>query len=395
MIHKGLQTFGGGLRESLVQMTHEQFLGQVRALARAQFPAEPDIDDFVQEAATEALASGVPPERLLDAASAHLRELRTRRHWESRRIPQVPLEEKHEASAPLTTMRRRQSRKRRPAGVLGASTMRGVAMVTLDVSEKPTVEVQLAAHILATVDLLRVAYGEPYNSEVREHILALHAKLYGVTSPLHHWAAVLLDEVEAAKLQLLKSRDPHRNKPGAATPSATFTPKRPQPGQDKHMPMQLEADAHETLPGRGVINYFGMVNGERAHVGTIVGTFGPGFPYPEDPIERSHVILMNTRLRLSSMEGPLQLPAFVDDPLLVRWLFVRAGFAGGGGPDAVKRSTLLNWLQNPEELASQVAAYARRRTPNEEQASDDEAAQEPSLEQELTELAARIRARRD
>lgn len=82
------------------------------------------------------------------------------------------------------------------------------------------------------------------------------------------------------------------------------------------------------------------------------------------------------------MEGPLQLPAFVDDPLLVRWLFVRAGFAGGGGPDAVKRSTLLKWLQDPEELASQVAIYANRRTPNEEEPSDDETAQEPSLERE-------------
>jgi hypothetical protein len=329
-------------------MTHEQLLGQLRASARAQFPAERDIDDFVQEAVAEAIASGALPDALLDAACAHLRRLRTRHHWEKRRIPRLPLEASHEAADPLTPVRRKQSRKRRPAGVLGANTMRGVEMVTVVTREKPTVQVQLAAHILATVDLQRIAYGEPYSSEVKRLILALHAAFYGVTSPLQHWAAVLLEEVEAAKLQHLKSRDPDRDKPGAATPSATFARKRPQPGQDKHIAMQLEADAHETVPGRGVINYFHRVNGERTYIGAMVGTFEPTFSYPDDPIERSQAILMNTRLRLSSMEGPLRLPEFADDEVLVRWLFVRAGFSGGGGADAVKRSTLLGWLQNPE-----------------------------------------------
>jgi hypothetical protein len=84
------------------------------------------------------------------------------------------------------------------------------------------------------------------------------------------------------------------------------------------------------------------------------------------------------------MDGPLQLPAFADDPLLVRWLFVRAGFAGGGGPDAVKRATLLRWLEDPQELASQVLAYARRRT---QAGTDDEA---DTVEGELTALSARI-----
>jgi hypothetical protein len=269
----------------------------------------------------------------------------------------VILEPKHEPSAPLTPVRRTQSRNRRPAGVLGAQTRRGVAMVTLGVSEEPSVEVQLAAHILSTIDLVRIAYGEPYSPKAKQLMLALHAELYGVKSPRHHWAAVLLEEIEDAKLQLLTSQDAHANEASAATPSVTFTRKRPQPGEDKHITMQLEAVAHETVPGRAVINYV------RTHANSLLCALGPQYVYPTDPtdpIERSEAILMRSRLRLASMDGPLQLPEFADDALLVRWLFLRTGFAGGGGPDAVKRTTMLSWLQDPHLLAAQIGDYARR-----------------------------------
>jgi hypothetical protein len=367
-------------------MTHEQLVAQLRTSARAHFPAGCDIDDVVQEALTAAIASGTPPEQLLDAADAHLCQLRARRRSERRRMPEVPLEQwKHEDKAPPVPVRRRQSRKRRPLGVLGAKTMRGTAMLTVADCKEPTLEIQLAAHILATVDLQRIAHGEPYNGKVEQLILALHAELYGVTSPRHHWAPVLLDEIEEAKLQLLELQNATAHEPGSATSSATFTRRRPQPGQDKSITVPLEPEAHLTLPGRGVINYFRTVQGKRFYDSTVVCTSRP--PYPSDPVQRSHAILMRAMLRLSSMEGPLQLPAFADDPLLVRWLFVRTGFAGGGGPDAVKRATLLSWLEEPQELASQVLAYARRRA---EAGTDDEA---DRVEQELTELATRIIAR--
>jgi len=269
-------------------------------------------------------------------------------------------------------------------GVLGAKTLRGTAMLTVVDCKEPTLEVQLAAHILATADLQRIAYGEPYNGKVEQLILALHAELYGVTSPRHHWAPVLLDEIEEAKLQLLEL-DTTDDEPGSETSSATFTRRRPQPGQAKNLTVPLESVAHHTLPGRGVITFFRTVQGKRVYDSTVLCTSRP--PYPTDSVQRSHAILMRARLRLSSMEGPLQLPAFADDPLLVRWLFVRTGFAGGGGPDAVKRATLLSWLEEPQQLASQVLAYARRRA----QAGTDEEADR--VEQELTELATRIIAR--
>ena len=340
-------------------MTHEQLVAQLRTSARAHFPAGYDIDDAVQEALTAAIASGAPPEQLLDAADAHLRQLRqlrTRQRSERRRIPEVPLEQwKHEDKAPPLPVRRGQSRKRRPLGVLGAKTMRGTAMITVGDGKEPTLEAQLAAYILATVDLQRIACGEPYNGKVEQLILALHAELYGVTSPCHHWAPVLLDEIEEAKLQLLEL-DTTDDEPASTTSSATFTRRRPQPGQDKRITVPLESEAQQTLPGRGVINFFRTVQGKRFYDSTVVCTL-PRPPYPTDPVQRSHAILMSTRLRLSSMYGPLQLPTFADDPLLVRWLFVRTGFAGGGGPDAVKRATLLSWLEEPQELASQVYPF--------------------------------------
>jgi hypothetical protein len=263
--------------------------------------------------------------------------------------------------------------------------MRGVAMVTVGVGETPTVEVQLAAYLLATIDLPRIACGEPYSPKVEQLIMALHSELYGVPSPYHHWATVLLDEVEAARLQHLRLQDPDRDKPGPTTPEATFKRKRPRPGQDKQVTMSLEAEARETVPGRAVIKYFGMIDGKRTHVGTMIGSLVPGPYYPTDPIERSHAILMNTRIRLSSMDAPLQLPTFADDPLLVSWLFIRAGFAGGGGPDAVKRTTMLSWLQDPHLLATQIDDYARRRA----QAGTD--AEADKVEEDLTELADRVR----
>jgi hypothetical protein len=94
--------------------------------------------------------------------------------------------------------------------------------------------------------------------------------------PRHHWATVVLDEVEAARLQHLKLQDPERDKSGPTTPEATFTRKHPQPGQDKHVTMSLEAEGRETVPGRAVINYFGMIDGKRTHVGTIIGSLDVG-----------------------------------------------------------------------------------------------------------------------
>lgn len=108
----------GGLRESLVHMTDEQLVARLRTSARAQFPDECDIDDIIQEALMAALASGAPPEGMLDAADTHLRELRTRYHWERRRLAPVPVQPQLEEAARLAPVRRRQSRNRRPAGVL-------------------------------------------------------------------------------------------------------------------------------------------------------------------------------------------------------------------------------------------------------------------------------------
>jgi hypothetical protein len=372
-------------------MNHAEVLTRLRASVRAQFRADTgEIDDLVQEALVAALASGASLETLFDEANEQLPALRTRTYWEQRRLRHGALDEAHSgATAPTPTRRNQVRRSRLPKGVLGAVTPRGVNMLKVRVSTEPSTEVRLAAHHLAEVDLARIGYGEPCSAKAVQLISALHAEFYGVRSFRYHWAAVLIELIEEAKMQDLerKEDDLRQHQPAATEPAMTWTRKNPKPSEAATLRVPLDYEQHETTPDRSITRCFGIIDGKRVHVGTATHSWLPEFPYATDPNERASAILNRLRLRLSSTEVQQPLPAFADDPILVNWLFVRAGFGAGGGPDAVKHATLLGWLQDPAELVRQVLSYAQRRA---QFGTDAEA---ELLEAELTGLAERIRAR--
>jgi hypothetical protein len=379
----------GGFPGKFGAMNHEDVLAKLHARARGLFPASCEIEDFVNDAFAAALESGTAPEKLFDAADAHLRKLRTQEHWQRHRMRQVPLEDAPQDSAPPTPRRRPQSRGlRRPKGVTASNTADfGPTLLKWSVQDIPSPEVQLAANCLATVDLMRVGFGEPCTVRAARLISALYAELYGVASPRNHWAAVLLEEIDEAKLQELRAREVGLHSPPPPGATATLTRKKPRPGEPKSITVPMDVELVPSVPGRAVQHYYAVIDGKRARIGAVAGSFDSEFRYPADPVECSHVILQRVRIRLSSLDVPQRLPAFADDPLLVRWLLLRTGFEGGGGQDAVKRSTLLTWLQKPDELVRQLVAYACRRA---EFATDAGAER---METELTALAERVRTR--
>jgi hypothetical protein len=109
--------------------------------------------------------------------------------------------------------------------------------------------------------------------------------------------------------------------------------------------------------------------------------------YSADPEERAHQILTIARVRLTLLPWPQNLPSYADEPLLVAWLYRRAGFEGRGGQENVQNRTLCGWLADPAELARQIERYASRRA---ERCTDEEA---EVLEEELLELASFVRER--
>jgi hypothetical protein len=166
----------------------------------------------------------------------------------------------------------------------------------------------------------------------------------------------------------------------------TLLRKRRSAGKGEKIVADAEVVTMETVPGRAVRHVFVTVDGKRSLIGSTLLTQEPELSYPEEAVTRSRMILEVVRRRLATLAMPQVIPAYADSPLLVRWLFARLGFGGGGGQERVKRETLLAWLTDPVELVAEVQRYSRRRS------RSGTAAQGNSIRDELAKLAREIKA---
>lgn len=218
-------------------------------------------------------------------------------------------------------------------------------------------------------------------------ILRLYRARYGA-DPEHHWASVLLQEVEKAKRQALA--DPNVGHDGGAAPERTIIEYQSgQSGSSGAKRRKIKADviAEYTPKGRRLLQLYRIYKGERRLLATVVQSDEAALEYPGDAEERARAILSIVRLQLATLPIPQAVPEYADDNVLVAWLLERMGFDGGGGQRHTSTATLLRWLTNPIRLAAEIESFARRRS---ERATDDVAAQ---IEGALMDLALRIRAR--
>lgn len=267
------------------------------------------------------------------------------------------------------------------------SDSNGAAVVRTTEGAWPRAHLQLAATCLASGLLEEVADGVPCSPALADAILRLYRARYGA-DPEHHWASVLLQEVEKAKRQALAN--PNVGHDGGAAPKRTVieyqSGKSGSPGA-KLRKIKADTIAEYTPKGRRLLHLYRIYKGERRYLATIVQSDEVAPEYPGEGEERARAILNIVRQQLATLLIPQALPEYADDNLLVAWLFERMGFDGGGGQSHTSTATLLRWLTNPVKLAAEIQAFAKRRA---ERADDEMATQ---IEEGLMALAGRIRER--
>lgn len=364
---------------------------QILAKLAAIIAERRDVDaaDVAQDALTRALEADrtLRGDALFAKASEQLALLQRQARWDRKKGHAVPTSGKARGKI-FEPIRRQQSAKRRlPKGVVSANSFdSGFNLLSVDEGDSAGESLRFAAAHLVAVDLPRLIHGEPYPAAFGELVISAYRQVYNV-APQFHWAHVLIEEVERAKLQSLRSQHPDSRSPTSSKSEVTLTRKRPSTTEPRNIITDVEAVMVETVPGRAVRHLFAMIDGKRTLVGTELLTQDPDVAYPQDPRARSMMLLDVVRRRLASLAVPQNLPAYADNPVLVGWLFARSGFAGGGGQEKVKRETLLVWLTDPVELVSQVQRYRRRRSQR------GTAAEARMLKAELATLAGEIRRR--
>jgi hypothetical protein len=368
-------------------------MGNGRILARLVALVPPRLgasaEDVAQDALTRALEgdSALQGDALFTAASQHLERILKESQWQLRK-GRVLLKAAKDAGKILEPVRRHQSPKRRlPKGVASARAFdSGFNLLPVDAGgDQANDRLRFAAAQLLAVDLPRLVHGEPYSPACGELLIGAYREIYGV-EPQFHWAHLLIEEIERSKLQSLRCKHPDATAAAPSTTEVTLQRKRGSRTEAVSEVFAAEAVVVPSVPGRAVRHVLATIDGKKRLVGTELLTQEPEFLYPEDAVARSTMVLNIVRLRLAQLPLPQSLPGYGDNPLLVRWLFARLGFEGGGGQEMVKRETLLAWLTDPVELVAQVQRYGLRRS------RSGTAAQGKMIKAELEKLVGEIKA---
>jgi hypothetical protein len=290
----------------------------------------------------------------------------------------------------LTPMRRKQVKKpQAPRGVATSHAFdTGFHIIPTCDGVIPDDRVRFACAQVAA-ELRIGAFGEPMPARAAELVLELHQELYGVAAE-HHWAHVLIDEIGVAKLQRLRNAKLNDHRQVPLESSATLTPTGRAAAHAKPVSVSIKAMTIQSAPGRAMRAVYQQVGNEFVLRGIEhLGRRQVPMTYSTEDIKRAHQILAVARLRLTLLPWPQTLPSYADNPVLVAWLYRRAGFEGRGGQETVQNRTLCNWLSNPCELARQIERYVSRRA---ERCTDAEA---EVLEEGMLELAGLVRERAD
>jgi hypothetical protein len=368
--------------------------------------------DAIQEAMTRAIELD-PSSRgaqLRDVALKCLQDIR-REHYDARKrgaaVSRMPLTTSSHSkpskpssvsgyasadTAPvlLTPLRRKQVKKpREPRGVVTSRAV-DTGFHIIPACDGVILGDRLRFACAQVAAELRIAaFGEPIPARAAELVLELHQELYGVAAE-HHWAHVLIDEIGVAKLQSLRNAklDDHRHVPLES--SATLTPTGRAAAHAKPVSVSIKTMRIQSAPGRAMRAVYQQVGDEFVLRGIEhLSRRQVPMTYSAEDIKRAHEILAVVRLRLTLLPWPQTLPSYADNPVLVAWLYRRAGFGGRGGQETVQSRTLCAWLSDANELAMQIERYAKRRA---ERCTDEEA---EVLEEGLLELAGFVRERAD
>lgn len=317
-------------------------------------------EDAVNDAIAAAIAAAphvrTDPDALLPEAKARLEQYSKDQHWKRRRGRSEPLNEDSVSERGQQPVRR-QRKARFPAGLATyRSADIGEVAIGSGVGDTADDATRRAAEHLGHQDLLRISTGEPCSLKAARLIRELYRELKGVY-PAHHWAFLLVEELDRAKRQVLSNPEATSD----LTTSSSVTLKRRNVDNDKPVRKPAFIVETPTTRGRYMRQAYIKESDQAKLIATTVGTTDPEFQYSSDRLTRAGEILCQVRLKLAGETFvPQEIPAFADDPQLVAWLYERLGFEGGGGTSSVKTKKLKEWLTNPSLLADALERHVAR-----------------------------------